>query len=52
MTQKTGHALIHDYLRTLDGSPGVYRMLDASQAVLYVGIDRPIGLKCTAYALA
>ena len=29
MTQKTGHALIQDYLRTLDSSPGVYRMLDA-----------------------
>jgi excinuclease ABC subunit C len=27
-TPATGHEVIHAYLRTLDNSPGVYRMLD------------------------
>ena len=33
----TGHDLIADYLTRLDGSPGVYRMLDRESRVLYVG---------------
>ena len=33
----TGHAIVQSYLKTLDGSPGVYRMLDAQARILYVG---------------
>ena len=35
--QLTGQPLIADYLKTLDSSPGVYRMLGEKGDVLYVG---------------
>ena len=46
----TGYDRIYGYLRTLDSSPVVYRMLDAESRVLYVGKARNLRNRVSNYS--
>ncbi len=46
----TGPEVIRRFLRTLDGSPGVYRMLDSENQILYVGKARNLKNRVASYS--
>lgn len=45
-----GYEVIQSFLKTLDSSPGVYRMLDHESRVLYVGKARNLRARVSNYA--
>jgi len=49
-SKRRGHTLIADEVKRLDGSPGVYRMLDDKGRVLYVGKAKNLKKRVSNYA--
>lgn len=46
---ENGHEVIRKFVRTLPSAPGVYRMIDANEHVIYVGKARNLKARVTNY---